>query len=84
MMELSAATGTFEYPIPAQARLAVQQFLLHILPSSVQKTGPCYEEKQVRLAILSIEMSSGMLKYFYGVGTRSDRPAPLRARSNRS
>ena len=57
MMELSAATGIFEYPIPAQARLAVRQFLLHILRSSVQKTDLCDGEQQVHLAILSIEMS---------------------------
>ena len=57
MMELSAATGIFEYPIPTQARLAVRRFLLHIPRSSVQKTALRDGEQQVHLAILSIEMA---------------------------
>jgi len=57
MMELSAATGIFEYPIPAQAWLAVRRFLLHIPRSFVQKTDLRDGEQQAHLAILSIEMA---------------------------
>jgi hypothetical protein len=53
MIDSSATAGIFENPIPAQARLAVRQFLLHILLSSVHKR----EHGDREFAILSIEMS---------------------------
>jgi hypothetical protein len=79
MIDSSATTGIFEYPIHGTSAARSSAVLLHIVRSSVQKTDLCDGGAAGSPRHSEYRNVIGRLRYSnHGVSSPSDRPAPLR------